>query len=109
MLVRANHLADGGEGDDPVLGRNFMAGYRVALSAEGIALYKHRYDCIALARASVIGEQLLISVHGNRIAVDVDGQRVITYEDKEPVVSGCVGFDARNCLIDGEIICTPVQ
>lgn len=109
ILIRADHLADGGEGDDPVLGRNFMVGYRVALSENGVTLYRHRYDCTLLAHAPVTAAKLHIRARGNVLEVDVDGHRVITYEDKEPVVSGSAGFDARSCLIDGEITCTPLQ
>jgi len=109
ILLRANHLADGGEGDDPVLGRNFMVGYRMAISAQGLTLYKHRYDCVPLAHADWTGERLSISLRGNVIAVDAEGQCVITYKDDRPIVQGCIGFDARNCLIDGEIVCIPVH
>lgn len=44
ILLRAQNLADGGEGNDKQLGTNFFVGYRVAVCNEQVRLYKHSYD-----------------------------------------------------------------
>ena len=106
ILLRASELADGGEGDDPVLGKNFMIGYRVAIGTSGVTLYRHRYDCVCLAQADCKAKELKVGIHGNTISVYAAGTCVIHYTDETPVISGCMGFDARGCLMDGEMTCT---
>lgn len=102
VLFRASQLSDGGEGDDRELGTDFFIGYRVSVSAEGVSLWKHRYDRILLARAEygcTPEMELHIKFGGNKIIVGLGGDELISYRDKEPVLYGYNGFHAEKCIL----------
>lgn len=102
VIFRAEHLADGGEGDDKVLGTNFFVGYRVCVSAGKIQLWKHRYDEMLLQEAAIVTEDSAtfeIVAAGNQISVYVEDRQVLSYQDARPIMCGYVGFHARNCVI----------
>jgi hypothetical protein len=107
VLLRATALADGGEGGDKELGTNFFIGYRLSLGAEGISLWRHRYDAALLCRFSqkMTGQAVLrIEMRGDTLKVALDGKEVLSYRDPAPILYGYVGFHAQNCVIcSGEI------
>ena len=103
VLVRASHLADGGEGNDKKLGTNFFVGYRVCAAQDKIQLWKHRYDGKLLAEVGFSSEGILsfeITVAGNLICVQTGGKRILEYRDPKPIMYGYNGFHARNCVIE---------
>jgi hypothetical protein len=102
LLLRASQLAEGGEGDDPVLGTDFLLGYSVQLHPDRIVLARHAYDNRVLATAEVaVGDgphTLLVSAVGSELAVEFDGVEVLRADDEWLHVAGGVGLrtaDAR--------------
>lgn len=102
VLLRATQLALGGEDNDPVLGRDFMMGYRVCVSQGWLSLYKHRYDAQLLARIPLEdsdGYRFTVEYRLDRICVS-DGRAIlIDYADRQPILLGRVGIQARGCAI----------
>lgn len=107
VIFRCSHLADGGEGDDKLLGTNFFVGYRVCVTEDRIQLWKHRYNEQLLQEAPFKGGNTVsfqIVIAGNAISVSVDGAQVLAYQDPQPIMYGYSGFHARKCVIkDGTI------
>ena len=102
LLLRAGQLADGGEGDDPILGTDFLLGYSVQLYRDRIVLARHAYDCRVLATADVAvadgAHTLSVRAAGSELTVEFDGIAVLRADDEWPHVAGGVGLrtaDAR--------------
>lgn len=107
FLLRALELADGGEDNDPVLGRNFFIGYRVTLGEDGLSLWKHRYDeqCIVTVPVSLKKRHALrIHMHLNEIQVWLDDEKSIQWADAQPILFGRIGIQARNCILPSATI-----
>lgn len=101
VLVRAMELADGGEGDDPVLGRNFMVGYRVCVEAGQVSLWKHQYDEQPLLQAPIpLADEytLRISLCGSSMRIGVNGEERMSWVDATPILYGRVGLAVRDCI-----------
>ena len=102
VIFRADHLADGGEGNDKVLGTNFFVGYRVCVSEGKLQLWKHRYDEQLLKEIPYDGSDHIsfqIVAAGNVISLRMNGEVVMEYQDPMPIMCGYNGFHARNCVI----------
>lgn len=102
VIFRADHLADGGEGNDKVLGTNFFVGYRVCISEGKIQLWKHRYDEKLLKEISYDGGSHVsfrVIAAGNLISLRMNEKIILEYRDPMPVMCGYNGFHARNCMI----------
>jgi len=102
VFFRADHLADGGEGNDKELGTNFFVGYRVSVTEGKIQLWKHRYDEQLLKEIPYDGGNRVsfrIITAGNVISVRMDDAVIMEYVDPKPIMCGYNGFHARNCMI----------
>jgi hypothetical protein len=102
VIFRADQLADGGEGNDKVLGTNFFVGYRVCVSEGKIQLWKHRYDEQLLKEIPYGGGSHIsfrIICAANLISLWIHDTLVMEYQDPVPVLYGYNGFHARNCTI----------
>jgi hypothetical protein len=108
VIFRADQLADGGEGDDKVLGTNFFVGYRACVSEGKIQLWKHRYDEQLLQEVPYDGGNHVcfqIVAAGNVISLRMNDEVIMTYQDPMPIMCGYSGFHARNCKIQKGTIC----
>lgn len=102
VIFRADHLADGGEGNDKVLGTNFFVGYRVCVTEEKIQLWKHRYDEHLLKEIPYDGGDHIsfqIIAAGNVISLWMKDDVIMEYQDPMPIMCGYNGFYVRNCII----------
>lgn len=102
ILLRAQNLADGGEGSDKQLGTNFFVGYRVAVCNEQIRLYKHCYDETLLTSALLPVQpeyDLTVRCIADTITVSSGGTELLSYVDTDPIMTGCAGLHCRNCNI----------
>lgn len=102
VIFRADHLADGGEGNDKVLGTNFFVGYRVCVTEEKIQLWKHRYDEHLLKEIPYDGGDHIsfqIIAAGNVISLRMNDDVIMEYQDPMPIMCGYNGFHVRNCII----------
>jgi len=111
VFIRADHLADGGEGDDKRLGTNFFVGYRVCISGDRLQLWKHRYDETLLREIPYDGGRhaaLRVTAVGNVISLRMHDEVILEYRDRSPILCGYTGFHTRNCVItNGTIV--PIQ
>ena len=109
IIFRASNLAEGGEGDDKVLGTNFFIGHRLSISNGYLRLWRHRYDQHLLQEIPVIvPNDIHLSIHavGNIFTCSLDETATLYVTDDSPVITGRVGFHARGCSISGsELIC----
>lgn len=102
ILLRAQNLADGGEGNDKQLGTNFFVGYRVAVCNEQVRLYKHSYDEVLLASAPLPVQpeyDLTVRCIADTITVSSGGTELLSYVDTDPIMTGRAGLHCRNCNI----------
>ena len=102
VIFRASHLADGGEGDDKVLGTNFFVGYRVCAAEGKIQLWKHRYDEHLLKEIPYYSDNHVsfqIVAAGNVISLRMNDEVIMEYQDLTPIMCGYNGFHVRNCVI----------
>ena len=104
ILLRAKNLADGGEGVDKQLGTNFLVGYRAAVCNEQIRLYKHSYDETLLMSAPLPVQpeyDLTVRCIADTVTVFSGGTELLSYVDKNPIMTGCAGFHSRACELSG--------
>ncbi len=102
ILLRAQNLADGGEGSDKQLGTNFFVGYRIAVCNEQVRLYRHRYDetLLASAHLPVLPEyDLTVRCIAETLTISSCGTELLSYVDTNPIMTGCAGLHCRNCNI----------
>lgn len=102
VIFRADHLADGGEGNDKVLGTNFFVGYRVCVSEGSLQLWKHRYDEKLLKEVPYDGGSRVsfqIVAVANVISLQMNDEVIMEYQDPMPIMCGYNGFHVRNCII----------
>ncbi len=108
VIIRADHLADGGEDDDKQLGTNFFVGYRVCISENRLQLWKHRYDETLLREIPYDGGRhaaLRVTAMGNEISLWMHDEVILEYRDRSPILCGYTGFHTRNCVItNGTIV-----
>lgn len=102
ILLRAQNLADGGEGSDKQLGTNFFIGYRVTVCNEQVRLYKHCYDEMLLTSAPLpvrLEYDLTVRCIADTITVSSGGTELLSYVDTNPIMTGRAGLHCRNCNI----------
>ena len=107
ILFRAQNFADGGEGGNKQLGTNFFVGYRVAVCNEQVRLYKHCYDEILLASASLPVQpeyDLVVRCIADTITISSGGAELLSYVDTNPIMTGCAGFHSRACALGGSVL-----
>ena len=103
ILLRAQNLADGGEGSDKQLGTNFFIGYRVAVCNEQVRLYKHCYDEMLLTSAPLpvrLEYDLTVRCIADTMTISSCGTELLSYVDANPIMTGCAGLHCRNCNIN---------
>lgn len=109
IIFRASNLADGGEGNDKVLGTNFFIGYRLSISDGYLRLWRHRYDQLLLKEVPVIVPQdihLSVQAVGNLLTCSLGETAMLRFTDDSPIITGHVGFHTRGCSInESELIC----
>lgn len=98
LIFRVTNAAEGGEGDDPYLGRNFFQGYYVGLEEGGVTLYRQSYDKKDLACCTgkyTHGKVYPIKVHArkNHIKVYVENMDIpkLEFVDSQPFTHGRIG------------------
>ncbi|MDC7230454.1 MAG: glycoside hydrolase family 43 protein [Sphaerochaetaceae bacterium] len=106
VMFRVNDLADGGEGRDPVLGRNFFNGYSCMINAEKVTLFKHRYNqeiLVEVPHFVFLGKPLSVKVIAKEqdIQIFLEDKLLLTYRDTEhPFLYGKVGIRYAGSLMD---------
>jgi xylan 1,4-beta-xylosidase len=103
IMVRVQNPAQGGPGDDPVLGSDFYQGYFAGLSETGVVLGRENYGWTTLATtpgsyALSTWYHMKVVVSGNEIQVYVDDMNVpqIDYIDEvAPFTHGKIGLRAH--------------
>jgi len=104
LILRASQLSEGGEGDDTVLGRNFLLGYSVQLHHDRVVLARHDYDERVLAERRMPVEAsrphlLVVRAVGRTLGVELDGAAVIQVDDDLPYPIGSVGLRTDNAVL----------
>lgn len=106
VIFRVHNPANGGAGNDPALGTDFLQGYFVGLNSNAIILGKHNYNWTLLK--SVVGTyslnkyyHLKIIVQNNTIKVYIDNSSnpALEYVDDNPFLTGKVGLRSHNTSI----------
>ena len=97
LLLRASQLSEGGEGDDTVLGINFLLGYSIQLHHDRVLLARHAYDQRILAERELPLDRtrphaLRVRAHEGSFTVEVDGDEVLNAEDPHPYPVGRIGI-----------------
>ena len=97
VILRATQLAEGFEGNDPVLGIDFLLGYSVQLRADRVVLARHAYDEQVLACADVeldltVPHRVVATVAGGRVTAQVDDLAPLTATDLFPHLVGGAGI-----------------
>ena len=109
VIFRASDLADGGEGNDKILGTNFFIGYRLSISDGYLRLWRHRYDQLLLKEVPVIVPRdihLSIQAVGNIFTCSLGETATLRFADDSPIIVGSVGFHTKGCSInESELIC----
>jgi hypothetical protein len=109
LLLRASQPAEGGEGDDPVLGFDFLLGYSVQLHPDRVVLARHDYASRTLAEhpATVdpaVAHDLALRARGGHISVELDGRRLLEVDDALPHALGQLGLRTWNAHLHVEIL-----
>lgn len=106
ILLRAENLSDGGEGDDREKGTNFFIGYRVAVRNGEVCLFKHAYDEKLLVSCPIpvkVEYDLTIVCSADTIEVFSENVRLFEYIDPFPIMVGRVGLHSRKCSVEGSL------
>ena len=104
ILLRAQNLADGGEGSDKQLGTNFFVGYRIAVCNDQVRLYKHCYDETLLTSAPLPVQpeyDLTVRCIADTLTISSCGTELLSYVDDNPLMTGRAGFHSRACELRG--------
>jgi hypothetical protein len=104
LIFRASQLSEGGEGDDTVLGRNFLLGYSVQLHHDRVVLARHDYDERILAEHPTPVDPLrphviVVRAVGGSIGVELDGTALFQVADDLPHPIGSVGIRTDNAVL----------
>ncbi len=89
---------------DAITATDWVKGYFVGLTAEGVIIGKQSYGYRQLAHAEGQFEPqktytLKVICEGARIQVFVDGELYLDYTDPEPYMQGMVGVRTYNCAV----------
>ena len=101
LLFRASNPANGGAGDNPLLGTDFLQGYYAALSGNRIFLKKINYNSSNIIYAKSvfaldIWHHIKVVVNQNHISIFVDNELFLKYVDINPYLSGKAGIKSRS-------------
>lgn len=105
IIFRGNDFANGGEGNDEILGLQFYVGYCLKLTEHKAFLYKSRYEEVLVAQADVEIDlheiQLLLEYENEKIAVysGRNNKEILSYEDDD-FEFGSVGLQLINTTIN---------
>lgn len=103
VLFRAGQFADGGEGDDPVLGTDFLLGYSLQIHRDRVVLARHRYDAVTIADAVTdtarFAAGFSITVCGDVIRVHEGDRLLLEAEDEHAPRLGMVGVRTAGARI----------
>ncbi|MCW5954910.1 MAG: hypothetical protein KIT69_21860, partial [Propionibacteriaceae bacterium] len=104
LLFCAGELAEGGEGDDPTLGIDFLLGYSLQFHHRRVLLARHAYDERPVAqRDAVIGSDMThavaISRRGGLVTARVDDLEPLSFGDPWPHPAGRLGLRTRGARI----------
>jgi hypothetical protein len=106
LLLRATQLSEGGEGDDTVLGIDFLLGYSVQLHRDRVVLARHAYDEQVLVSHPVPvapePHQLRVRARGDAISVELDGRGLFEVHDRLPYPAGSIGVRTANARLHVE-------
>lgn len=107
VIVRARHLADGFEGNDPRLGIDFLLGYSVQLHPDRLVVARHDYDERVLAERLgrwdlTTPHHVVVRCHGSRLTVRVDDAEVVEVDDPRPHLVGGAGLRVLSGTIRAE-------
>lgn len=100
VIFHASELADGGEGGDKELGKNFFIGYSVMIEGESVALYKHRYNEKEMERTyhgkAIYKLSVKVKVNDFEIYVNDGVKPVLEYHDESPILWGRAGVRTKS-------------
>lgn len=113
LLLRASHLADGFEGNDPVLGTEFLLGYSIQLHRDAVVLARHDYDTTVVIRKPAaldlrVPHRVRASVSGSLLRVLVDDHISLEHQDELPHLVGGAGIRSLGANVDAHVIVTPM-
>jgi xylan 1,4-beta-xylosidase len=110
ILFRVTEPSEGGEGNDPILGKNFFKGYSIGFSKTQLILSKHSYDELVLSEKEwslndEMTHQIMIRVMNDTFQVFMDGScdPIIEYHDEVPYTHGKVGVRTQSAYLEGSI------
>ena len=89
---------------DAATATDWIMGYFIGLTSDGVIIGKQSYGYREVARASGTFSsgktyRLKAVCEGDRIRVYVDGELYLDYVDPDPYVQGMVGVRAHNCAV----------
>ncbi|MGN6503743.1 MAG: hypothetical protein ACTHKX_12700, partial [Pseudolysinimonas sp.] len=106
LLLRATQLSEGGEGDDTVLGIDFLLGYSVQLHRDRVVLARHAYDEQVLVSHPVPvtpePHRLRVRARGDAFSVELDGRGLFEVRDHLPYPAGSIGIRTANARLHVE-------
>ena len=113
LLLRASHLADGFEGNDPVLGTEILLGYSIQLHRDAVVLARHDYDTTVVIRKPAaldlrVPHRVRASVSGSLLRVLVDDHISLEHQDERPHLVGGAGIRSLGANVDAHVIVTPM-
>ena len=108
VLLRATQLAEGFEGNDPVLGIDFLLGYSVQLHRDRVVLARHAYDEQVLATLAAeldlaVPHRVVATVSADRVTVQVDDLAPLTARDPFPHLVGGAGIRVLGGTIHADL------
>ena len=106
VLFHVTEPSEGGEGDDKVLGINFLIGYSASIVGDEILLAKHRYDEVILQRKKIDTKlsskiKIYVEVIEDVIKIFFENRKIpiLEYRDEEIIPAGRAGIRAKNCML----------
>lgn len=103
LLISPHQLAEGGEGDDPELGINFLLGYSLQLHPDRVVLARHAYDEQILAQTETAIDpglhSITVSRRGACLTAIVDDGPPLTHVDRWPYCEASIGVRASGASI----------
>ncbi|MHB8128801.1 MAG: family 43 glycosylhydrolase [Mobilitalea sp.] len=113
IIFRVTNLSEGGEGNDPYLGRNFYIGYFVGIMSDQLVLVKQNYNEKLLVKAEGqylpgVNYHLRVNVKDNEFNIYLDDmeQPKISYTDMKPISHGRVGVRANGAVTEfSDFVC----
>lgn len=105
IIFRVTNTAEGGEGNDPYLGRNFYKGYYVGIQSDQLVLVKQNYDEKLLIKAvgqykPGVNYHLRVMIKDDEFHIYIDDmtQPKIKYRDIKSISHGRVGVRTNGAV-----------